>query len=181
MDLGTALGITGVVIGLPALAMAVSPFCQMIWGRPKLAIKFVEFTGTEGKDLICSIVNIPIKNKILKWIGVRREAGDLYVSFDIIEEGSNRLLFGSIPGVINDAAARKLALVSRARPNFPSVVSVILCRNSKTIVHDPRGPKLIAINPGYYRARVLIACDDDSQIADKSMKIDNDMVKTNWI
>jgi hypothetical protein len=113
-DWGIVLGIAGVAIGLPALVLAVSPFCQMIWGRPKLKIEFVDFTGTDGKDLMCSILNEPIRSRFLKLARVRREAGDLNASFDLSEEGSRRLLLRGINAFIHDATPRESGLVVRA-------------------------------------------------------------------
>jgi hypothetical protein len=102
-DGGIVLGATGVAIGLPTLWLAIPPFCQMIWGRPKLKIEFVDFTGDDGKDLMCSIFNERITNKFLELVRVRWDTGGLNASFDIVEDGSDKLLFRAVTAVIHDA------------------------------------------------------------------------------
>ena len=179
-DWGLFLGAIGVVIGLPALVLAVSPFCQMIWGRPKIEIDFVDFTGPEGKDLICSIYNAPVTNRLLKFVRVRRETGDLNAAFDIIEEGSNRAVLNAITGLIHDPTSRTSSLVVRARPHFHAGFPVIVCREGKTGVHDPRQEELIPIPPGQYRARVLVVCDDEPYVVEKALQLDADPAQTLW-
>jgi hypothetical protein len=153
----------------------------MIWGGPKLTIEFVKYTGDDGKDLICSIFNEPIKSRILRSIGVRRETGDLNASFDVFEEGSLRLLLRGITGLLLDATARTQGLVVRSRPHFHSGFPVILCREAKTFVHKPREENLIEIAPGHYRARVLIVCDDKSRVVEKGIQLDPNPVKSTWV
>ena len=90
------------------------------------------------------------------------------------------MLLRSIPGMINDAAGRtQLLLVGTT--TFSVGIFVILCGESKTFIRDPRISKLIEINRGHYRARVLIVCDDHSHVVERSMQIDDDAIKTNWI
>jgi hypothetical protein len=180
-DWAVILGVIGVGLGVPALAVAIPPFFQMMWGRPQLEIQFVEFTGTDGKDLMCSILNKPVKNRFLKAVGVRRDSGDLNASFDLLEEGSGKLLLRAMTANIHDATARVNALVVRSRPHFHCGFSVILCRDNKTFVHDPRQQALIEIPSGHYRARVLVVCDDQPYVVQKAMQLDANPVNTCWI
>ena len=180
-DWGIALGVAGIAVGLPALVVAVPPYCQMIWGRPKLRIEFVDFTGTEGKDLMCSIFNEPVHNRFLKAVAVARETGDLNAAFDLTEEGSQRLLLRGINAFIHDATTRQSALVVRARPHFHSGFPIILCREKKTFVHDPRHQELIEVPPGHYRVRVLVVCDDKTYVVEKGLQLDPEPIRTHWI
>lgn len=62
------------ILGGVSFLMAVSPFIQMIWGKPKLTLKFHRRTGNIGYiSLECYVYNLPIRNKLLTWLGVRRE------------------------------------------------------------------------------------------------------------
>ncbi|HTZ77723.1 MAG TPA: hypothetical protein VMC10_07440, partial [Stellaceae bacterium] len=87
----------------------------------------------------------------------------------------------AVTALIHDATARTHALVVRTRPHFHSGFPIILCRESKTFVHDPRKDELIEIPPGYYRARVLIVCDDQPHVVERSMQLDMNPVRTAWI
>src|SRR4030042_3654325 len=83
--------ITG-IIGVVAFLMAVSPFAQMIWGRPKIKIVF----GIEVRDNIsflrCEIWNEPIRKGFLKNIGVRRDTANDVVAFLCIKEDDGEII-----------------------------------------------------------------------------------------
>jgi len=65
--------------------LAIQPFTQVIWGRPKLSVLFrVDDTG-ESEVLHCLISNVPVTNRILKALLVyRNPIDDLVVEFDIL-------------------------------------------------------------------------------------------------
>ena len=67
----TDLAIVGIVIGVLAIAMAIPPLFQMMFGRPNLAFEADEFTGPEARILVLAIKNPPVRNKFLRWMGVR--------------------------------------------------------------------------------------------------------------
>jgi len=181
MDLGTTLGVVGVLISAPALIMSISPFSQMMWGRPKLKFEFVEFTGTDGKNLICSIQNEAISNNFLRLIGVHRDSGEVNASFSVFEQGTGRILAASISALINDATARQMALVVTSRPHFHVGFPIIHCTKDGPIVFDPRQQESILIPIGIYRVQILVVCGDRSHIIEKLMNVHNDQVRTYWI
>lgn len=181
VDWGITLGAIGVAIGVLALAMSVSPFSQMIWGRPKLKFEFVEFTGTEGKNLICSIQNEPVKNRFLKFIRVSRDTGNVNASFSVVEQGTGKNIATAISALINDAAAREMALVVSARPHFHVGFPVIHCTKNGPIVFDPRREEAIPVPTGNFIAHILIVCGDSTHILHKMMSVHPDPTRTFWV
>lgn len=72
-------------IGVAGFLMAIQPFTQAIWGRPKLVVNF----GGEGDSVKCVIQNIPVSNKFLRKICVSRmPVNDLSVMYWITKVNS---------------------------------------------------------------------------------------------
>lgn len=92
--LGIGLGVVGVV----AFIMAVQPFTQAIFGRPKILVRF------NTKDdiprhiaLQCGVVNVPVIKGILNVLQVDRQtAEELWAPFDIIESHQGTKVFGAV-------------------------------------------------------------------------------------
>jgi len=77
--------------------MAVQPFTQAIWGKPKLAVGFEVETINGNSSLICQIWNVPIKKGILKMLSVKRtQIDNLFAEFEILD----RKHMNSITGII---------------------------------------------------------------------------------
>jgi hypothetical protein len=181
MDWGIALGAAGVAIGLPALAMSVLPFAQMMWGRPKLKFEFVDFTGDDGKNLICSIQNEPVRNRFLKFIGVTRDTAELNAAINILEQGTNKTVVMQIPATLHDTVTGRLGLGVDCRPNFSVGFPIIHCTKDGPIVFDPRRGEKILIPPGLFVALILVVCGDRSHTLQKLMNIHSDPIRTNWL
>jgi hypothetical protein len=90
MDWGVILGIVGIVIGLVALAVAIPPLFQMLYGRPRLEFLTDEFTGPDGKSLLIAIKNQPTRSRFLRKIGVEREIGNVLAYLDIQQQGTGQ-------------------------------------------------------------------------------------------
>jgi hypothetical protein len=174
------LGIVGIAISAPALAMSISPFTQMMWGRPKLKFEFVEFTGTDGKNLICQIKNEPVENRFHKFVGVTRDTGELNASLTLIEQGTRKIIIPHVPVNINDAASRQMGTVVNCRPHLSVMFPVIHCTDHGPIVFDLRRNEEIPIPDGIYMAVILVICDDRPHKLNKSMQINSDPTRTFW-
>jgi hypothetical protein len=183
MDLGTIFGVASLVIGVPALVMAVSPFTQMLWGRPKLRFEFTDFTGHTGKNLICNIHNDPVTNWFHKIVGVSRDAGELYAFISIIEQGTNRIVPNAlnIPAIINDPIAGTLGRVAKCRPNYPVQFTIINCTTEGPKILDPRNKYFIPVPNGHFVIEILIECGDRPYLHRKLVAIDSDPIRTNWL
>ncbi len=71
--------------------MTLPTVLQMIWGKPRIAVGFDIAELKSGRVLECAIYNIPIRNRLLRWSGIRRTvAEDIMVDFCIEELGSSR-------------------------------------------------------------------------------------------
>jgi hypothetical protein len=89
--------ITG-IIGVVAFIMAVSPFLQQIFGRPKIALSFGHNESSIGKLIRIYLMNPPfddrlIKLRILKVFGVSRSpAYDVYIRIQVFNALTKELV-----------------------------------------------------------------------------------------
>jgi hypothetical protein len=73
------------IVGVIAFIMAIQPFTQIIWGRPRLEIIFDEFEGR----LFCLLQNVPIRGRLLISLCVTRmPIQDLSAQFSIFRENA---------------------------------------------------------------------------------------------
>src|SRR3984893_17823850 len=83
----TYLSITGIVLGLVALAMAVPPFIQMFFGAPQIIIRLDhrQLINPNGKSLQVHVTNDIISGKWLRRLRVMRQPTDILAYFSISE------------------------------------------------------------------------------------------------
>lgn len=81
------------VVALLLAAVTLPTTFQMWWGRPRLQIEFKRERVRSGVGLICRIVNVPIRRRVLRWLGVRRDtARGVGVTAEIRQSGSGQFV-----------------------------------------------------------------------------------------
>jgi hypothetical protein len=161
MDWGVILGIVGIVIGLVALAVAIPPLFQMLYGRPRLEFLTDEFTGPDGKSLLIAIKNQPTRSRFLRKIGVEREIGNVLAYLDIQQQGTGLFVAKDVSGRMHCSPTREDGLLlARALPNFTTGVEVIFTTEANSGVVDARSDQLRPIGEGDYTAHVTIICGE---------------------
>lgn len=80
-------------IAIVAILMAMPGLLQRIYGAPEIAIRFGKAEDEGYRFLTCEMINVPITKGLLGWLRVRREpAQDVVASFQVREEGTNRIV-----------------------------------------------------------------------------------------
>jgi hypothetical protein len=162
-----------------AVAMAIPPLFQMMFGRPRLTFEADEFTGPEARILVLAIKNQPVKNRFLKWLGVERESGDIIAFFDIQELGTGKILVRTVTGSLNCAPLRTISLQARSLPGFTVGMTVLATRNGQAEIVDGRG-KTHPISPGHYVARMAIMRGQDTYRIDQPFRVSTADHETIW-
>jgi hypothetical protein len=175
------LAIVGVVLGLLAIAIAVPPLLQMVFGRPKLEFKPDEFMDENGKMLLLAIKNKPTANRFLRRLGVEREMGNVLAYFDIQEQGSRRFFLKDISARVTCAATREQGLLARALPLFTSGVMVLHNRAGIAGVIDGRHDDLRPIGAGHYTAIFTIVCGEQVHKFEKNFTVADTEAFTIWV
>jgi hypothetical protein len=177
----TALAIVGIVIGLAAVAMAIPPLFQMIFGRPQLEFKADEFAGPDGKLLLIGVKNERIKSRFLRKIGVEREVGNLLAYLDIQEQGTGKFVAKDISARLSNTATREEGLSVRALPLCTVGVLVVHAHDSHTGIVDARSDELRPISEGEYTAHATIVCGEKVHQLKKSFKVGKAEHLTIWV
>ena len=157
--------LVSLIISIIALAMAIMVLptvFQMIWGKPTLLIGFGSGETTQGRFLNVELYNPPIRNRLLKWFGVRRmTAGDIMGTFSIEEYGSKKVVFpGEVPKIITHDGTEGHQRISLAASPFPAVFGVVLAVNTKkeVIVFEDEQQKTV-FAPGKYCVCIRITIE----------------------
>jgi hypothetical protein len=93
------------ILGIIALifsVMALPTVFQMFWGRPCVRIEFSSFESP--KKLFCELHSVPITNRFLWRLGVRRESAIVSADFTIFEDGTNRVILDTARARLFDPA-----------------------------------------------------------------------------
>lgn len=76
-----------------AIAMAVPSLLQMIWGRACIETEFKVATRGNTRSILVFLKNPPVKNRVLKLLGVRRETVQSFTAeYRISEQGSKTII-----------------------------------------------------------------------------------------
>ncbi len=76
MDFWEWFTLIGGIVGGVAFLMAVQPFLEFIWGRPKIQIEFEARDKGSVRYLDILLTNVPVGNPILKFLGVSRRTAE---------------------------------------------------------------------------------------------------------
>ncbi len=139
--------------------MAVQPFTQFIWGRPKIEMDLNLRDNQEGKSRFLDILlfNRPISNRFLKWLRVRREtAEDVFVECRIENIQTQQMLVEHMYPEIDSISQHALS-VSLPASSTPASILLIGAFNNGTNKIYNKGSDINLI-PGTYLLSVKVHC-----------------------
>jgi len=148
------------IIALVVAIMALPTIFQMIWGKPKLMILFGVKEIPDGKILQCELVNPPIRNKLLKRLGIRRvTAEDIMGRFYIEEYGSRRVVFpGEVPKIITHNGTEGHQRIGLAASFFPAIFGIVLSSYTDKRVYVFEEQETV-LPPGKYCACIHVTME----------------------
>jgi hypothetical protein len=169
------------IIALVVATVALITWGQMIWGRPNLK---VEVRGQHIYGLECLIQNVPITNKFIKNIGVRRDTvQDLSVFISIRDNsigdsieiqiycdiGKRILLFDDIKSKhIHLPASKYVARANLIRAGKKRPETII-----RAYIIDDDGQLGKELREGSYSLYVNVCADDKEIEITKKFRINN--------
>jgi hypothetical protein len=174
------LAIFGVILGVAAMVMAAPPLFQMFFGRPRLRFEADDFTGPDGRILVIAIKNPPVRNRILRFLGVEREYGDVIAFFDIQELGTGRIVANSVRGQMQTVHLRELGLQGRSMPGFTVGLTVVATRNGQATIVSGNSEEMKDLPLGFYVARISIFRGQDIYRIGQKFRVDATDHKTIW-
>ncbi|MDO8532542.1 MAG: hypothetical protein Q7T26_10355 [Dehalococcoidia bacterium] len=156
-----------IISGL-GLMMGTQTVFQALWGRPVLQTEFEVSDGKETRLLLVFLKNIPVKNKVIKKLGVRRETiQSLTAQFRIAEAGSGKVVVPIHQARISsddnssDEGSFRIALP----PTFSVGASIVVAawepKSQKSVIPPDRLRGMTPLEPGLYRAEIILLVDGD--------------------
>jgi hypothetical protein len=157
---GFILSVVALLIGV----MALPTVLQMFHGGPRLEVEFAAAIGAQGgeKWLSCHIFNRPVKNSVLRCLGVRRESlASVFVVFDVCKDGSLKYVASSVP-VIRVIASNGIQGKSVSLPvsDLPAEFPIVVARTDGTAVVERFDEGRQPLAPGRYRVEVQIVAGE---------------------
>jgi hypothetical protein len=177
MDLALIISI----IALGVAVVALTPWGQMVWGRHHLK---VEIRSQSIYGLECLIQNVPITNRFIKGIFVRRETVQdlsVFISIDdnsvgdpierqiYCDEGKRILLFNNIKSKhIHLPASNYVAKTNLIRAGRQSPETII-----RAYIIDSDGQPGKELREGSYSLYLNICADDEEIEVTRKFRINN--------
>ncbi len=158
----------GIVIAGVMLAMATPSIFQMFWGRPLVEKQFERYAEATERALLVFLRNPPVKSRILRMLGVKRETvQSLTAEIRINEAGSNKII---VPirhariysdDALSDSGSSRIVLP----PTYSVAASIMVVswdsQKKKAIILGDRLRQPLLLGEGCYRAVILIFVDGD--------------------
>lgn len=140
--------------------MAIPSVLQMVWGRPKLMVRLGVLETEPGRILQAELINPPIQNRLLKWLGVRRmTAEDVMATFFIEEYGNRRVVFtGEVPKIVTYNSTGGHQRISLAGSPFPAVFGIVLGSSADKKVYIFEEHQTV-LPPGKYCACIHVTVE----------------------
>lgn len=160
----------GGIIGGVAFLMAVQPFTQFIWGRPKIKIDFTVRDKASSRYLDVLLSNAPIDNLVLKFLGVRRMTAegvdltfrvkDMRTQTWVEEEGIAEL------DTVRDEHKLQISLPGSLVP-----VSSTLIRATNNETSLVQGTEKMKLAPGKYEIELTVHCSETRIIKKRAFSV----------
>jgi len=154
------------VIGLVAFLMAIQPFTQFIWGRPKIEIWFEARDINSLRVLDIFLRNPPIRNRLLIILGVRRMvAEDIGVTFNIKDVRTGNIIRKLDVASLRTAREGNKCQISLPSSLVPAVISLVQASNdgiTKLRYLGNEKEDWVKLNPGKYELELTVHCSEST-------------------
>jgi hypothetical protein len=143
-------------------------FPQLAWGQPRLRTEF-HVESTEAQTHLSLMFNNPqVQKKLLRSIGVHRQAiQSLVVNFRIAEAGSGKILLPIHQALIysdedqDDKGRYRISLAPTYSVGATVLVAVWDYKVRQAIVPPDRLRNPLVLPPGQYRADIIVLIDGE--------------------
>lgn len=178
----------GIVLAGVGLTMATPSILQLLWGRPVLRTRFENGVQEIERFLPIYLENPPVKNRLMRRLGVRRDTiQSLTVQFRIIEAGSGKIIIPIRQARIysdddpTDMGRDRISLP----PTFSVAASVMIVRwdtqKNKALIPPDRLRTEYPLDAGQYRVDVSLIVDGDPIIVSRQFVVGQKADDLSWI
>ena len=156
MDFWEWFTLIGGIVGGVAFLMAVQPFLEFIWGRPKIQIEFEARDKGSVRYLDILLTNVSVGNPILKFLGVsRRTAADVVLSFRVRDNRTQIWVVGEGGALLSTIRDENKLQISLPSSIFSASCTLIRTANGETLLTQGEGTTF-KISPGKYEIELTV-------------------------
>ena len=155
---------------------------QMWWGKPKPRFSFEKLRVDGGAGLICAISNAPVKNKILKFFGVRRSVAQDFGGSATIKRTGSREFVAQKTLKIKGREQEPCARVD-LHPGIGTFALILGQEQGEPhgkFTRGNDGEEVILIEPGEYECELRVTWGQDSATARRTFMVGTKLDKTHW-
>lgn len=178
----------GIVLAGAGIIMATPSIFQMLWGRPHFNLRFKREAEELERFLAVYIENLPIKSRMLKKMGIRRDTiQSLTVQFQLFEVGSGKKIIPIRSArIYSDDDPTN---IGRWRISLPPTFSIAACiipvkwdtAKNKAVVPPDQTKDEQELEPGQYRIDFNFAIDGEPYIISRQFVIGKKADDLTWV
>jgi hypothetical protein len=163
--------------------LALPTVFQMVWGRPHIEFTFGTVSDDLNTVLQCTIYNRPINSRVLRAMGLRRDAATVYAAYKIHGcDFVTELIYPSLASYQHDS--KQVELV--AGPVGASMGIIFIRDGNAYIVEDPRSREkrdvpMSPINAGTYDVGIVVFCGEKNFVKEAQFVITENAVNSYWV
>jgi hypothetical protein len=169
------------LLALVVAVMALPTVLQMFWGQPKIVTKFGETPVDDALVLILEIRNLPITNKLLKFLRVRRLPADDVTAFVDIKnaKGTNKVILSELVKIKTLSGVYGYRISLPSSPLSASIGLITVTGDGK--VHTFSEKNATVLPPDEYSVSVLAVADNKAIRIDRHFVVDDKKPYAHWV
>lgn len=163
----------GIILAVVGIAMGVQPFLKMWYGNPKLEFRFDIEDTPPFCFYECHIFNVPITNKFLRKMGVRRDtAQDVSAAYEILKKPTGEVVCPSTTVQIKTQTGVVAQRIVLPASYSPSIFAIFYLDKNTSEAFVARDNKLL-LPMGSYYARVTVVEGEEIFITGCNFTVDD--------
>lgn len=178
----------GIVFAGVAIAMATPNILQMFWGRAYVEVEYEVGAKDSERSLLVFLKNPPVKNRMLKALGVKRETvQSLTAEIRISEFGSKKIIVPIRHARLfsdddpSNAGSNRIVLP----PTYSVAASVMIAmwdsQNKKAIILGDRLRQPLLLGEGYYLIQIIILVDGEPKELSRQFVVGGSADDLTWV
>ena len=168
------MALAGVIIGSVALVlalMALPTVLQMIFGKPVITIDFSIINVDSGRVLQCRLFSFPIKQPLLRILGVRRMIAEDVVAHLTITELNKRdqRIHSGVPDIVTFRGTKPAQQISIPPSTFPVRIGIATISEAQGLVRLYSDDTIL--EPARYCAFVEVQMEDKTYNSERNFHV----------
>jgi hypothetical protein len=170
------------IFGALGTLLAAQTVFVSVMSRPKVAIEFGQNIVSEkqAKSLQCWVYNRPIRNRILRLLGVARTTAHVVPVYSIVEAGTNRIIGDLIPPLAQISGGAHFTISIPPSPLPLNMPLFVVEDNGREVSMMNQGERSTRLGRGMYEVEVLVVAGEHRTTAKKRLKIGESVDDCFW-